>query len=140
MKSQKLIRTAATVFILLSAFCFLSVSLMAFQNPQAVMDLVGVKLTNTDAYSSIRGVYGGVGLTIFISLIYLLRRNKLEALSLLSILWGMYAFSRLITIIVDGALGNFGTQWLVLEGIFFAIAICTYILHKKRLFKASTIH
>ena len=132
MNAQKLIRISSNVFILLSAFCFLSVSLMAFQNPQAVMDLVGVKLTTTDAYSSIRGVYGGVGLTIFISLVYLYRTNKLEAIGLLCVLWGLYAFSRLMTIIVEGRLGSFGMQWLFIELFFFTIGIGTYLLLKKQ--------
>lgn len=43
---------------------------MAFGDPQAVMDLVLVKLDNTDAYSSIRGVYGGVGIAILGVLLY----------------------------------------------------------------------
>jgi hypothetical protein len=63
MKTNKLLTVFARGFILLSAFCFLSVGLMAFVSPQAVMDLVKVNLGNTDAISSIRGVYGGVGLT-----------------------------------------------------------------------------
>ena len=70
MKSHSIIRVLSKGFVLLSALSVLSVSIMAFQNPQAVMDLVSVKLNNTDAYSSIRGVYGGVGVTIFISLLY----------------------------------------------------------------------
>lgn len=36
-------------FILVSALALLSVSVMAFLNPQAVMDLVEVNLTSTDA-------------------------------------------------------------------------------------------
>jgi hypothetical protein len=113
---------------------------MAFQNPQAVMDLVGVKLTNTDAYSSIRGVYGGVGLTIFISLIYLFKTNKLEAIGLLCILWGLYAFSRVMTVVIEGALGSFGKQWLVIELFFFTIGISTYWLYKKNLLNVGSIH
>ena len=69
MKKDKTITLAARGFILLSAFSLLSVSLMAFFAPQSVMDLVQVRLENSDAFSSIRGVYGGVGLTIFIFLI-----------------------------------------------------------------------
>lgn len=52
-------------YMLLSALAILSVSLMAFSNPQSVMDLVQVQLPNPDAFSSIRGAYGGVGLTLF---------------------------------------------------------------------------
>jgi hypothetical protein len=85
MKSKS-INIISKGFILLSGLSLLSVSIMAFNNPQSVMDLVAVKLNNTDAYSSIRGVYGGVGLTLFITLLYTMRKNLLESLGLLSIL------------------------------------------------------
>ena len=87
------------------------------------MDLVGVKLTNTDAFSSIRGVYGGVGLTIFITLIYLMLRDAQKGLLFLSLLWGFYALSRTLTIFAEGALGAFGRQWLLIESIFCLISL-----------------
>lgn len=131
MKKEKLVRVAAFVFISFSAFCLLMVSLMAFTNPQSVMDLVSVKLTNTDAYSSIRGIYGGVGLTIVISLIYMLRKHIKEALLFLTVLWGLYAVSRLITILVEGPLGDFGTQWIVTESVFCGISILLLESYKR---------
>lgn len=115
MKSQKIISIAAGSFIGFSAFAIISVSLMAFSDPQAVMDLVSVRLTNTDAYSSIRGVYGGVGLTIFLTLVYLGFRNQTKGLLFAAVLWGLYAVSRLITIFREGPLGDFGNQWLTIE-------------------------
>jgi nitrate reductase gamma subunit len=131
MKKEKLVRVATISFIVFSAFCLLMVSLMAFLNPQSVMDLVSVKLTNTDAYSSIRGIYGGVGMTIVISLLYLIRNHAKEALLFLTLLWGLYAISRLITILVDGPLGQFGNQWIVTETILCAIALVLLRFNKK---------
>jgi hypothetical protein len=131
----KLVRIISKGFILLSGFSLLSVSLMAFYNPQSVMDLVGVLLPNTDAYSSIRGVYGGVGLTIFITLLYTLRKNLLEALGFLSIFWGLYAISRLITIVSEGTLGTFGNQWLGIETLFFCLALSLYIMNRLKMKK-----
>jgi nitrate reductase gamma subunit len=131
MKKEKLVRVATISFIVFSAFCLLMVSLMAFLNPQSVMDLVSVKLTNTDAYSSIRGIYGGVGMTIVISLLYLIRNHVKEALLFLILLWGLYAFSRLITILVEGPLGQFGNQWIITETLFCAIAIVLLRFNKK---------
>src|SRR5215210_7490438 len=119
MQTKKFTTMAAKSFIGLSAFSLLTVSGMAFFSPQAVMDLVAVQLPNTDAFSSIRGVYGGVGLTLFISLIYLLRTNLPNGLAFLSLLWGFYALSRLITVFTEGPLGNFGKQWLCIESVFF---------------------
>ncbi len=72
------------------------------------MDMVQVKLPNNDAYSSIRGVYGGVGITICIALMYTMRKNLVESLGFLSILWGLYATCRIITIFSEGSLGSFG--------------------------------
>ncbi len=117
------IRLLAQEFILLSAIAFLAVCILAFTNPQAVMDLVQVRLPNTDAYSSIRGAYGGVGLALFISLVYLLLRNRRTGLRFLCLLWGGYALSRMLTIFVEGALGAFGRQWLFIESIGFLMAL-----------------
>ena len=93
MKTQKIISLAAGTFIGFSAFAIIMVSIMAFSDPQAVMDLVQVKLTNNDAYSSIRGVYGGVGLTIFFTFVYLGFRDQTKGLLFAAVLWGLYAVS-----------------------------------------------
>ena len=135
MKSHSIIRVLSKGFVLLSALSVLSVSIMVFQNPQAVMDLVSVKLNNTDAYSSIRGVYGGVGVTIFISLLYTMFKNIMESLGLLIVLWGLYAISRIITIFAEGNLGSFGNQWLMIELLFFSAAVVLLLLNKKEMKK-----
>lgn len=118
-------------FILLSALSLFSVSLMAFNDPQSVMDLVQVKLTNTDAYSSIRGIYGGVGLSLFVSLVYLAWKEPQKGLFFLSILWGLYAVSRIITMAKEGPLGDFGTQWVIIESVFCLIATSLLLINKK---------
>ncbi|GAB3246986.1 hypothetical protein GCM10027347_02260 [Larkinella harenae] len=87
------------------------------------MDLVQVQLNNTDAFSSIRGVYGGVGFTIAISLFYLMVKDINKGLAFLSLLWGFYALSRAITIFVEGSLGAFGQQWIITESILFVLAV-----------------
>jgi Domain of unknown function (DUF4345) len=115
MKTQKIITIAVGSYIGFSAFTIFMVSIMAFSDPQSVMDLVDVKLTNNDAYSSIRGVYGGVGLTIFITLAYLGFRDQTKALIFAAVLWGLYAISRLTTIFSEGPLGDFGNQWVIIE-------------------------
>lgn len=130
MKKYRFVSICASLLIAFSAFSLLMVSAMAFLNPQMVMDLVQVKLPNTDAYSSIRGVYGGVGLTIVISLIYLLIKDKRAGLGFLTMLWGLYALSRMITIVQEGPLGDFGTKWLNIEGILFLSAMLLLIFYK----------
>ncbi|MBJ6119238.1 DUF4345 domain-containing protein [Pontibacter sp. BT310] len=131
MKTQRTIALASKGFILLSALSLLSVSVMAFANPQSVMDLVHVQLNNTDAFSSIRGVYGGVGMTLFLSLIYLMLRDTQSGLLFLCLLWGFYALSRTITIFSEGALGDFGNQWLMTESVFFVLALALAMANRK---------
>jgi Domain of unknown function (DUF4345) len=121
--TAKVIYFSSKGFILFSAFSLAYVAIIAMFNPQSVMDLVGVKLPNTDAISSIRGIYGGVGITIVASLIYLAFFQTTKGLSFLSLFWGSYAASRIITWFADGALGEFGTNWLVIESIMSAIGI-----------------
>lgn len=131
MNKYKIINITSVVFILFSAFSLLMVSLMAMANPQSVMDLVQVQLPNTDAYSSIRGIYGGVGLVIISQLIYLLIKDRKKALAFLSLFWGAYAASRLITIAAEGALGAFGSQWLMIESVFCVLSVVLYTLYRK---------
>lgn len=131
MQLQATLKWSAQGFILLSAMALLSVSVMAFFNPQSVMDLVQVKLTNTSAISSIRGAYGGVGLTLFISLLYLMVRHIAKGLAFLGLLWGFYALSRAVTVLADGALGTFGQQWLLIESAFCLIALSLLWANRK---------
>ncbi|QHW00954.1 DUF4345 domain-containing protein [Spirosoma endbachense] len=131
MKKQAILKRLSQGYILLSAVALLSVSIMAFSSPQSVMNLVHVQLNNTDAFSSIRGVYGGVGLTLFISLIYLMINDIRKGLAFLSLLWGFYALSRMVTIFTEGSLGDFGTQWLITESVLFVIALILYLTNPQ---------
>jgi hypothetical protein len=123
MKKQKIVKAGSRLYIFLSALCLLLVSLQAWYNPQMVMDLIGVQLSNNDASSSIRGVYGGAGLTIYITLIYLMKKDVAKGLMFLSIFWGLYAFSRILTVFADGQLGGFGNQWLKIESFLFLLGL-----------------
>ncbi|GAB3750423.1 DUF4345 domain-containing protein [Spirosoma pomorum] len=133
MHSLTLLTRVAQGFILLSALALLSVSVMAFTDPQSVMNLVNVQLTNTDAFSSIRGAYGGVGLTLFISLLYLMLHDIRKGLLFLTLLWGSYTLSRIVTIFAEGNLGAFGQQWLIIESILCLIGVTLLITSKRSL-------
>jgi hypothetical protein len=128
----KTLNYASIGFISLSALSILSVSIMAFINPQQVMDLVQVNLGNNDAYSSIRGVYGGVGISIVTVVIYLSRISLSKGLGFLTMFWGMYGLSRIITIMIEGKLGSFGTQWLTIEVCFTIIALALFTAHSRK--------
>ena len=110
MKQRKFLQTLPTILLGISSLAILSVSLMAFADPRAVMALVQVELNNNDALSSVRGVFGGVGITLFVLLLWIWRKDRRAAIGSLALLWGLYAFSRALTVLVDGPLGDFGTQ------------------------------
>lgn len=131
------------IYLGFSMLSLLSVSIMALFDPQSVMDMVRVNLNNNDAISSIRGVYGGVGITICLSILYLLIRHPEKGAGFLSIFWGSYAFSRLITMISDGPLGDFGNQWLMIETIMALIGLGLWLTlnsskRKQKLYLKST--
>lgn len=129
--NKKLLNGLSVGFILLSAINLLYVTVLAFIDPRAVMQLVNVELPNNDAISSIRGVYGGVGLTIVLLLVRCAARDRSLGLLFLSFLWGSYAASRLITSMHEGPLGAFGSQWLMIESIFFSISLLLWLGQRR---------
>ncbi len=131
MKNYPILKFANYTFIGFCTLSLLYVSVLAFINPQLVMDLVAVELKNTDAYSSIRGIYGGVGLAVVIMLVYFMFKNQPLGLVFLGLIWSLYAISRLITIFVEGTLGNFGSQWLVTESTLAILSLILLYLNKK---------
>lgn len=131
MKSNKAIRAGNYLFAGISILGLASVSLLSLHDPQATMDLVKVKLPNTDALSSIRGIYGGVGMTIVIGLTYLLSSNLTLAVRFLTLFWSSYALSRLTTIFANGPLGDFGNQWMLVESVFSLIGLLLIIGERK---------
>jgi hypothetical protein len=55
----------------------------------------------------------------------------MESLALLGIFWGLYAVSRILTILADGSLGAFGNQWLAIEVVFCLTALMLRWFNKK---------
>lgn len=131
MNAKNIIKTSTRIYIGASIFALGFVALQSLFNPQLTMDLVSTTLPNTDAMSSIRGIYGGAGLAIVSLLMYLLFRDLSKGLMFLAIFWGAYAISRLLTIWLDGPLGAFGSKWLVIESILCFIAIALSVLSIK---------
>lgn len=131
MNAQKKIKISSQIYIGFSALSLGYVAILSLISPQSTMDLVATPLPNNDAISSIRGIYGGVGLVITLQLIYLLFKDYYKGLLFLSLFWGAYALSRMITVFLDGALGDFGNQWLIIESTFSAIAIILLVISKN---------
>ncbi len=124
---KKIFSYAGYGFVGISVLSIGWVAALAWYNPQSVMDLVHVTLSNNDALSSVRGVYGGVGFSLMAVLIYTMRRNLALTLLFLSLFWLLYALSRLITIWTNGSLGSFGSNWLTIETTFGIIALVLYL-------------
>ena len=132
MQLQKVISFASKGFVGFSILSIGYVSVLSLLDPKATMELVNVTLSNTDAVSSIRGIYGGVGLVITLSLVYLLLKNLRQGLIFLGMFWGAYAASRIVTWVADGPLGAFGSQWLVIESVFFGLAVVLALLNREK--------
>lgn len=106
------------------------IRIQAFISPQSLLDLAGEKLNNPDASSSVRGVYGGVGLLIFMQLVYLLFNNQKQALIIVALFGGLYAVSRAVTVITDGPLGTFGTRLFITETVLWVLALALLMIRK----------
>lgn len=117
-KMKKSFKVTAWAYITLSVLSLLYVSTLAWLNPKEVMNLVGVTLPNPDSISSIRGVYGGAGLTLIVIFVYFTRLDLTVAVLFLTLFWGLYAVSRAVTAVIDGPLGEFGSSWFRIESAF----------------------
>ncbi len=131
MNAQKIIRIVSKIFISFSILSIGYVSLLSLFDPHATMAMVNLELSNTDAISSIRGIYGGVGLVITGSLVFMLLREVDRGLLFLALFWGAYAISRMWTIASDGPLGSFGTQWLTIEAALCVLSLVVLLLSHR---------
>lgn len=131
MKNNRIIDIATWAIVLISALGTLSVSLMALIDPQGVMAMVHTPLDNADAYSSVRGVFGGVGLTLAAIMVWVFRRDRTAGLGFIALFWGNYALCRALTIAMDGPLGAFGGQWIVIETMLALAALALYVVRKR---------
>lgn len=129
---KKLNILLAYLFISTSIISLLYTSIIAWINPQTIMDFVKTDLPNTDALSSIRGIYGGAGLSFVVILIYGMRKNISKTLLFLSLFWSLYAFARITTMVTDGLLQEFGNTWLIIESSFAFIAFLLFLTTKEK--------
>jgi hypothetical protein len=97
------------------AFCKVGVETLI--NPQAVLDAVGIELTNPSAFSSIRAVYGGMHLSFGLFCFYGIRKGLTTPLKLLLLYTIGFVVGRLSGIMVEGQPNEFVSTWLVTEVI-----------------------
>ena len=131
MNQSRIAHLSSKIFILLSSIAIGFVSIQSMIDPIATMDLVNVHLGNNDAISSIRGIYGGIGIVITLSLLHLFFKDYKKGLVFSVMFWSAYAISRVVTYIVDGPLGEFGSQWLLLESILSLLGMTLVILNTR---------
>lgn len=136
---KKTVMIVGYVFVAFSVLSLVWASCLAWIAPKAVMALVHVELNNNDALSSIRGVYGGVGFSLVALIIVMAIKDLQKSLLFLGIFWLLYAISRVITIIVDGPLANFGNTWLKTELFFGILAWVIYCFNNRNVRKTKNL-
>lgn len=129
---QSLLKKIVYIHIGLSLISISSVALWAWVDPDGVMALVQVELSNTDSLSSIRGAYGGAGIMLVILFLYLSSTSLRKTLFFLTLFWLLYVLSRGITYMVNGPLGDFATQWIIIESILFVSGAILYVALGKQ--------
>jgi len=127
---KKSITIISYISIGIFSLSLMYVSILAWVNPKAVMAFVEVDLNNTDALSSIRGVYGGVGIFLTGLSLIISIRNLQYGLLFFTVFWLMYAVSRILTLCIDGPLGEFGNTWLKIELTFGLLSLALYLLQR----------
>ena len=108
-------------------------------NPQAVLDQVGIVLTNTSALSSMRAVYGGMHLVFGLFCLYGIFRNQAAALTLVILYTAGFTLGRLSGILVDGPPNSFVITWLFTEIASGALATWALIIVIQEAGRTATI-
>ena len=112
----------AQIFLGLMALAFCKTGIESLRDPQAVMNNVGIVLTNASAESSMRAVYGGMHLVFGLFCIYGLLFDRRSALTLVVLYTAGFTIGRLSGILTNGMPNEFVTTWLITEVVCGAIA------------------
>lgn len=95
------------------AFC--KVGIEALINPQAVLNAVGIELTNPSAFSSMRAVYGGMHLAFGLFCVYGIWKDLTTPLKVLILYTAGFVVGRLSGLAIEGQPNEFVSTWLVTE-------------------------
>ena len=110
------------VFLGLMGLAFSKVGLETLINPQAVLDAVGIELTNPSAFSSMRAVYGGMHLAFGLFCFYGIWKDLISPLKVLILYTAGFVVGRLSGLAIEGQPNEFVNTWLVTEIISGVIA------------------
>ncbi len=105
----------AQIFLGLMGLAFCKTGIESLINPQAVMDNVGIVLSNSSAESSMRAVYGGMHLVFGFFCVYGIFANITAALTLVALYTTGFTIGRVSGILVSGAPNEFVVTWLITE-------------------------
>jgi hypothetical protein len=103
------------VFLGLMGLAFCKVGIETLINPQAVLDAVGIELTNPSAFSSMRAVYGGMHLAFGLFCIYGIWKDLTTPLKILILYTAGFVVGRLSGLAIEGHPNEFVSAWLVTE-------------------------
>jgi len=120
------------VFLGLMGLAFCKVGIETLINPQAVLDVVGIKLTNPSAYSSMRAVYGGMHLSFGLFCIYGIWKDLTTPLKVLFLYTAGFVVGRLSGIVMEGRPNEFVSTWLITEIVSGIVSVTLlYFLNSK---------
>lgn len=103
------------VFLGLMGLAFCKVGIETLINPQAVLDAVGIELTNPSAFSSMRAVYGGMHLSFGLFCLYGIWEDLTSPLKVLVLYTIGFVVGRLSGLAIEGQPNEFVSTWLVTE-------------------------
>ena len=123
MKTVKIITFTSRIFILIAALYMLSIGILAIFSPLSIIDFVHINMLKHGSFFAISGVYGAGSLLIFILLMYFMASNPDNGLLTLLIYCGIYASIRVMTLFLEGVIGEKESQWLILEFFLFLVSL-----------------
>ena len=138
--STHTMKRATQIFLGLMGLAFCKVGIEALANPQAVVDAVGISLTNPSAFSSMRAVYGGMHLVFGIFCIYGIFRDTRTALLLVVLYTAGFTIGRLSGWVAEGSPNSFVATWLITEVVSGVLASLMLIyLHRPGALAAKAV-
>ena len=136
---MKTLRTTQ-IFLGFMGLAFCKVGLETFNNPQAVLDAVGIELANPSAFSSMRAVYGGMHFMFGLFCFYGIWKDQSTPLKVVLLYTSGFVIGRISGIILEGWPNEFVSIWLITEIISGLISgVLLYLINRRVLMKKKEI-
>lgn len=122
MKLLRLINLFTLLLISGSALAILRTSITIFIHPQNVLEHIGVNISSIDHSRPLTALFSATGFTIAGILSYLFIQDRRKGLTFLTLLFGIYALYRFLTILFHGSIDDLG-RWLFVDSALFLISV-----------------